>query len=145
MTTPHLPMIPMVEPSVFVFGDFVVPDLLPPSTSGQPPLAAVEILREFSPREFIGKVYHQPEGTWRPLHPTNAARYEWYNKYQSGTKVYFEMRGAGRWEVEWFRSESNARSPNPYLAVALRRLNAEGTERYPALKKKLSARKRYAG
>ena len=120
----------MTEQSVFVSGRFR-PDLSdlagtarmpPPPSSLLEPSVAIEILREFNPRKFIGKVYVQRGTEWVPIPSEGASSYLWFQRFQKKQRVYFEMRGSGRrqiWEVEWFRFESSTRSPNPYLAVAL--------------------------
>src|SRR3972149_11800621 len=120
----------LVEQAVFVYGEFdFLKDLLRPlSLKGvirpEEPPVAIEILREFGPQEFIGKVYVLRETSWRPVTPEGASSFGWYQSFQKGEPVYFDMRGSGRWEIEWFRFESSARTPNPYLAVALRQKSA---------------------
>ena len=111
--------IPISEQSVFVYGNFGQERDTLPRLHLEPSIA-IEILREFSPGEFIGKVYVKIDTTWRPLTPNGASSYNWYNEFNRGEPSYFEMKGSGKWQVEWFRFESSARSPNPYLAVALR-------------------------
>ena len=117
----------VVEQAVFVYGEFVRPRrnlLYPPSLKDvvrpQEPPVAIEVLREFGPQEFIGKVYVLRETAWRLVTPEGASSFGWYQSFQKGEPVYFDMRGSGQWEIEWFRFESSARTPNPYLAVALR-------------------------
>ena len=128
----------LVEQAVFVYGEFdflrplkdpmrplTMRDLMP----RQEPPVAIEILREFGPQEFIGKVYVLRETAWRPVSPEAASSFGWYQSFQKGEPVYFDMRGSGRWEIEWFRFESSARSPNPYLAVALKQTKAESVQK----------------
>ena len=132
----------LAEQAVFVYGefDFVRPlkdpmrplslrDLMP----RQEPPIAIEILREFGPQEFIGKVYLLRESAWRPVTPEGASSFDWYQSFQKGEAVYFDMRGSGRWGVEWFRFESSVRSPNPYLAVALKQTKAEAEQKLSAI------------
>jgi len=85
-----------------------------------PPEIAIEILREFSPVELIGKVYYRGStGVWVPVDPGNAPSYEFYKWYSKSKRVvFFEMEGAGRWNVVYFRNESD--QAGPYLAVALK-------------------------
>jgi len=113
---------------VFVYGDFSSKPAGPADLSPHPgrspsflePPVAIEILREFGPRELIGKVYIQKGTSWVPVNPQSAASHFWYANFHRVKEVHFEMGGSGRWEVEWFRFESGVRDPNPYLAVALR-------------------------
>ena len=108
---------PTTDRSVFVSGQFA-----PEEPGGPPPVTepvAIEILREFGPSEFIGKVYVQKWTDWVPVAPETASQYWWYTLFPK-TKLNFDIKGSGLWEVEWFRFESSARSPNPYLAVALK-------------------------
>jgi hypothetical protein len=127
----------LVEQRVFVYGEFsfeyqALRELLEkrhrPISAEEPPVA-IEILREFSPQEFIGKVYVLRESAWRPVTPEAASSFGWYTSFQEAKPVVFNMKGSRRWEVEWFRFESSARSPNPYLAVALREIKTESTPR----------------
>lgn len=133
----------LVEQAVFVYGEFSGvyrrTNLLTLSSSPEPsvrenllaqiapqePPVAIEILREFGPQEFIGKVYVLRETAWRPVTPEGASSFGWYQSFQKGEPVEFDMRGSVWWEVEWFRFESSVRSPNPYLAVALKQTKAE--------------------
>ena len=125
-----------VEQAVFVYGEFhflvgfTRPGIpIPP----QEPPVAIEILREFGPQEFIGKVYVLRETAWRPVSPEGASSYVWYQNFQKGEPVHFDMRGSGRWGVEWFRFESSARSPNPYLAIALKKTMGEAVQKPSAI------------
>ena len=132
---------PMIEQAVFVYGKFVSSSMAALLTeivrtqanlSPEPPVS-IEILREFGPQEFIGKVYVLRETAWRPVTPEGAASFDWYQTFQKGEPVYFDMRGSGRWEIEWFRFESSARTPNPYLAVALRQKSAAVSQQPSAI------------
>lgn len=133
----------LVEQAVFVYGEFDF--LRPPAAPARPPSlkdltrpsqeppVAIEILREFGSQEFIGKVYVLRETAWRPVTPEGASSFGWYQSFQKGAPLYFGMRGSGRWEVEWFRFESSARSPNPYLAIALKQTKAETAQKRSAI------------
>ena len=132
----------LVEQAVFVYGefDFLRPlkDPLRPLSlkdviRPQEPPVAIEILREFGSQEFIGKVYVLRERSWRPVTPEGASSFGWYQSFQKKNPVYFDMRGSGRWEIEWFRFESSTRSPNPYLAVALKQTKAEAVQKSSAM------------
>ena len=135
----------LVEQAVFVYGEFSLyrgnllaadfspepparKNLLAQASSPEPPVA-IEILREFGPQEFIGKVYVLRERSWRPVPPEGASSFGWYQTFQNASPVYFDMRGSGLWEVEWFRFESSARSPNPYVAVALKKIEPESVQK----------------
>ena len=128
----------LVEQGVFVYGDFALKELAHFAARREPPVA-IEILREFGPQEFIGKVYVLRESAWRPVTPEGASSFEWYQKFdryqkfKEGEPVYFVMRGSGLWEIEWFRFESSARSPNPYLAIALKKTMGEAVQKPSAI------------
>ena len=124
----------LVEQAVFVYGEFALEKLETFAarsrdrlSSPEPPVA-IEIMREFGPQEFIGKVYVLRETAWRPVTPEGASSFGWYQNFQKGKPVHFYMRGSGLWEVEWFRFESSSRSPNPYVAVALKKIDAESVQ-----------------
>lgn len=99
---------------------------MPPTPSGYvslepplPPSVAIEILREFSTSELIGKVYTKgPAGGWVPVDPGALKDQDWYDYKEKGWHVRFDMEPTGRWDVLNFRIESDERGP--YLAAALR-------------------------
>ena len=108
----------------FVYGTFHRP--------GKPKLpappwekVAIEVLREYSANEIIGKVYVQVGGNWTPiLLPAveNSDWYKWYKKlpahFRNRAKAYyFDMDGSGPWRVLHFRTESD--ETGPYFAVAI--------------------------
>src|SRR5713101_200918 len=105
----------------FVYGDFVFgshPYGLSPPPGVQP--FAIEILREYSANEFIGKLYSKASGgNWLPASRYGLSNYKWYQLFAKVKRnLFFEMEGSGPWEVEHFREESD--ETGPYLAVALR-------------------------
>ena len=129
----------LVEQAVFVYGEFALEKLETFAarsrdrlSSPEPPVA-IEIMREFGPQEFIGKVYVLRETAWRPVTPEGASSFAGYERFQQGEHVYFDMRGSGRWEIEWFRFESSTRSANPYLAVALRQKSSVASQKPSAI------------
>lgn len=91
-----------------------------PGTQPGAPDIAVEILREFNPNEFIGKIYIRPvAGPWTAAQWDRVG--DWYPNYQRfGKNFVFDMAGStsGVWEILHFRSESD--EAGPYIAVALR-------------------------
>ncbi len=123
------------EQSVFVYGKFRSPaNVFPPGplsdllgVASEEESIAVEILREFSPYEFIGKVLVRRGTEWRPLTPEAASARDWYKRFQSGVPLSFQIQGSGSWEIAWFRFESSIRDPNPYVAVALSQKVAEAS------------------
>jgi hypothetical protein len=105
----------------FVYGDFVFGPRrtgLPPPPGMQP--FAIQILREFSTNEFIGKLFTRgPGGTWIPASSYGLSGYRWYEMFAKVRRhLVFEMEGSGRWAVEYFREESD--ESGPYLAIALK-------------------------
>jgi len=87
-----------------------------PPPPGMAPFA-IEILREFSTAEFVGKLFARVGDSWRPSTKYGLANYEWYGDYQKGERLYFDMEGSGRWQVH-FREESD--DSGPYVAAALK-------------------------
>ncbi len=80
---------------------------------------AIEILREYSANEFVGKLYRRAfSGDWTPMEPSSVASYEWYDESPKARALTFEMEGSGSWEVLHFRTESD--DTGPYIAVALK-------------------------
>lgn len=88
---------------------------------------AIEIIREYSANELIGKLYYQGGmNQWTPIEPSQLADIDWYKWYkrisaplrEQAKSFYFDMEGSGRWAVLHFRNESD--ESGPYVAVALR-------------------------
>jgi hypothetical protein len=115
---------PITERKTFVYGDFTYPReglrtlggvTAPP---GYTPYA-IEILREFSAFEFIGKVYRlSGSQRWEILDPEDAKHASWYEIALKGpATVKFDMQGSGVWTVQNVRIESDDRGR--YIAVAL--------------------------
>src|SRR5262245_29721657 len=103
----------------FVIGNFVW-GLGPAMRPNRPPGvydAAVEILREYSASEFIGKLYVHQANTWVPLSVYALSDFEWYKWFNKNRVLYFEMPGPENWKVLHFRQESD--ETGPYVAVAL--------------------------
>lgn len=104
----------------FVYGDFSAgkkPHGMPRPPGMQP--FAVEILREFSTSEFVGKLFAKVGDSWRPSTKNGLAHlYDWSKDYQKGERLFFEMEGSGVWEVQNFREESD--DSGPYVAVGLK-------------------------
>jgi len=109
----------------FVYGDF----FLGKRPRGLPPIMqpfAIEILREFSTTEFVGKLFARAGNSWRPSTKSGLYNYQWYTIYQKastspgGAKglLYFDMEGSGPWQVQHLRDESD--DSGPYIAVALK-------------------------
>ena len=122
----------VTEKKTFVYGNFIVL-AQKPGARGRNPLGgvtgltpppgyspyAIEILREFSPSEFIGKVY-QLSGSlrWEVLDPANAKGEGWYRTaLKRSHDVKFEMQDSGQWTVQNVRIESD--DQGRYVAAAL--------------------------
>jgi hypothetical protein len=114
---------------VFIYGHFLdraeKQRKLPPPPSL--PSTAVEILREFSAVELIGKVYALTPGrNWQPVTPEGVRNYEWFTAYRrivqhkptTQNRMYFETQEGDYWEVLFFRQESD--DLGQYIAVGLR-------------------------
>jgi hypothetical protein len=93
----------------------------PPYPRPGEPDIALEILREFSVTEFIGKVYIRPPtaGAWTPAQWDRVQSSDWFQSFERFRGRYvFDMAGSGPWEVLHFRTETD--ETGPYIAVALR-------------------------
>ncbi len=110
----------------FVYGTFhfkALPGLkrTVPAPPGPRPPFALEILREFSANELIGKLYQDVNGAWVPMQPQWLSSFDWgamYEKSRGKIKIVFDMAAAGVWDVEHFREESD--ETGLYVAAALR-------------------------
>jgi hypothetical protein len=102
----------------FVYGDFFFTKkrIVPPPPGGQP--FAIEILREFSTTELIGKLYLRAGGSWVPATRDALTNFEWYRMKLPPRFVFFAMEGSGIWHVQNIRDESD--DSGPYIAVALK-------------------------
>jgi hypothetical protein len=85
---------------------------------------ALEILREFSTTEFVGKLYVNV-GTWIPAVRPQLSEFAWYQYYDRVktsplglTPLRFWMNGSV-WNVTFFRDESDE-SGGPYIALGLK-------------------------
>jgi hypothetical protein len=117
----------------FIYGEFLGAEFFSDSAYGlapppRPELAteAIEILREFSLLEFVGKIYVlTPSRNYEPVTPLGVRNYTWYRDYQMASlgkekgksKYYFKVKQGDIWRVLWIRQESD--DAGPYMAVAL--------------------------
>lgn len=104
----------------FVYGRFISSSAmrkLPPSSSLNE--IAIEILREYSATEFVGKLYTRNVNQWVPIPQQTISNFEWFKLFSKNPRfLRFEMDGGGEWEVLHFRNESD--ELGPYTAIALR-------------------------
>jgi|ERR1700674_3441683 len=116
---------------VFIYGQFVedkvanspLAFLLPPPPETGLSTEAIEILREPSVLELIGKVYVLTSSrNYEPVTPLGVLNFEWYKKYRSATQhraqFYFSAKNGDLWHVPWMRQESD--DAGSYIAVALK-------------------------
>jgi hypothetical protein len=91
-----------------------------------PDYVAIEVIREYSPSELLGKIYiHSLGGGWVPADPARVRERSWYQTFHQMSpdarrtpKAFrFEMAGSGAWRVLHFRDESD--ESGTYVAVAL--------------------------
>jgi hypothetical protein len=85
------------------------------------PEFAVEIIKEYSPNELVGKLHRKDNsGQWIPVDPGTLEGPEWQQRFSGGSpgKWKFEMAGSGVWKVLHLRIESD--ETGPYVAIALR-------------------------
>jgi hypothetical protein len=111
-----------VQTALFVYGELSPPDLsryLAKNVPGKL-VFAIEILREYSASELLGKLYRHPySGDWMPVDPGALETSEWQQLFSSSSSLmYFEMTGSGKWKVLHLRIESD--ETGPYVAIALR-------------------------
>lgn len=121
----------------FIYGRFVWPGKQKKKPSELPPVLAValdkdrvgvEVLREFSATELVGKLYLRSGSalTWSPADLHTVEQQEWYPWYtrvpkhmrEKASSFYFEVEGSGPWAVLFIRGESD--DAGPYVAVALK-------------------------
>ena len=114
---------------VFIYGHFAIgggafgslgrinppPDTLAPQ--------AIEILREPSVLELIGKVYVLTASrNYQPVTPFGVSSFSWYTDFQSASKrgepFYFKAERGDSWHVKWMRQESD--ESGPYIAIGLK-------------------------
>jgi len=109
---------------IFVYGTFLW--IQKPRTqaffgTADEPDVALEILREFSASEFVGKLYTKPGiiGNWTIAQFEEVRKTAWYDVSERAPQfIVFDMQGSGPWDVLHFRIESD--ESGPYVAVALR-------------------------
>ncbi len=115
-----LPKPPMTGPGIgqpigfSAIGSPIVPEVSP---------IAIEILREPSVLELIGKVYvFTASRNYQPVTPLGVSNFNWYDSYQTALrnkeKYYFQGKDGDLWQVPWMRQESDESSA--YIAVALK-------------------------
>lgn len=115
----------------FVYGTFLWPSkafLQGPGAKPIEPDIAIEILREFSASEFVGKLYTKPYfGNWTAAKLSEIRQSDWYAAFDEKFKQHFVfiMQGSGAWEVLHFRAESD--ESGPYVAIALREISKAKT------------------
>jgi hypothetical protein len=83
------------------------------------PDIAIEILREFSAIELVGKLYAKVRttGGWAPVSQPGLRDYSWYKNYPAN-RVTFNTEGSAPWDVLFFRQESD--ESGPYVAVGVK-------------------------
>jgi hypothetical protein len=83
------------------------------------PEFAIEIIREYSANELVGKLLRKgSSGDWVPVDPGTLASTEWQRRFSGNSPAKFEMAGSGTWKVLHLRIESD--ETGPYVAIALR-------------------------
>ena len=118
----------VTEPKqVFIYGQFVNKDQRThPQRQALRFDNAIEILREFSATELVGKVYAQTAGgNLQAVSVLGLSNYGWYGDHQAflreggnpQKKMYFATQDEDFWEVLYFRPETD--SSGAYVAVAL--------------------------
>lgn len=111
---------------VFIYGYFMEREptglyrLTPPP--GTLPSEAIEILREPSVVELIGKVWVLTSArNYQAVTPFGVTNFQWFQNFQraskEGTPFYFKAEHGDKWNVRWFRQESD--ESGPYIAAGL--------------------------
>src|SRR5260370_17270170 len=114
---------------VFIYGEFRgggIPTSVMNRVVGRPndlATEAIEILREFSPNELIGKIYVLTQDrNYLPVTPYGVGNYTWYKEYKDAAAkketIRFAAKGGDSWQVLWMRQESD--DSGPYIAAALK-------------------------
>jgi hypothetical protein len=113
---------------VFIYGRFVeegaptIGSLLVPELPGLP-TEAIEILREPTVLELVGKVYVLTSNrNYLPVTPLGVRSFTWYQEYQNAAKnkakFNFHAQDGDLWHVPWIRQESD--EAGAYMAVGLK-------------------------
>jgi hypothetical protein len=110
----------MTSNRTFLYGTF---NAAPPGgiskMFGTDPGVAIEILREFSASELVGKVYVMgSSGNWVPVSQPGVRNYTWYREFPNTKNLAFWIDGSDPWKVLYFRDESD--DAGPYVAVGLK-------------------------
>lgn len=110
----------MTSNRVFLYGTFASPEEYSGlRLKGLPADAAIEILREFSASELVGKVYVKARaGNWVAISQPALRDYTWYKEFSSTKNLEFWTDGSDPWKVLYFRAESD--DAGPYVAVGLK-------------------------
>ena len=116
---------PIAPNRTFVYGTFTAKTRalrrlgqVKPEIAVEPDIA-IEVLREFSLSEFIGRVHVKGGGgNWMRLTGASLRNYDLYRTYLSQGDLKFFMQD-DTWNVKYFREESD--ETGPYVAVALDR------------------------
>jgi hypothetical protein len=120
---------------VFIYGEFISQQKLSPNlvlgkSLGLPPpprldvsAEAIEILREPSVLEVIGKIWVLTSNrSYQPVTPLGVRNFEWYREYQTALQVkdkfFFKAKDGDVWQVPWMRQESD--ESGSYIAVGLK-------------------------
>jgi hypothetical protein len=98
---------------------FILPKLPEPELSTE----AIEILRELSLFELIGKVYVLTSSrNYQAVTPLGVRNFDWFKQYQQASekkeKFYFKAKEGDLWRVPWMRLESD--DSGSYIAVGLK-------------------------
>lgn len=101
------------------FGSIGAPIITPPPPALPP--QAIEILREPSVHEFVGKIYVlTSDRNYQPVTPLGVRNFSWFTDYQKAAKnklkFYFEADLGDLWRVPWLRQESD--EAGAYMAAA---------------------------
>ncbi len=110
----------MTSNRTFMYGTFASPEEFSGLRLRElQPDAAIEILREFSASELVGKVYVKgSSGNWAPVSQPAVRDYAWYREFPKNKDLEFWMDGSDPWKVLYFRVESD--DAGPYVAVGLK-------------------------
>jgi hypothetical protein len=139
---------PVTPDKVFIYGRFKHPGevpllpfpFAPTAPIGSPiisafntaPDVAVEILREFSATELVGKVYVLGRGSaWSPVSQPGIRAYSWYQDFPR-LGLILDTEGSNPWKVLYFRQESD--DSGPYVAVGLKLEPPNATSTWTAMR-----------
>lgn len=90
------------------------------------PTIAIEILREFTPDEFSGRIYLPVSGQWIMARPQVVTDYAWSQEFREGKRGCLVLKGSpALWTIVQLRGEHDPEKEREYMAITLRQYMRE--------------------